>query len=89
MILFWQNVRYELDYKGISQKDLAAAIDESYNTLRTWQKNDRLPDAAQAVKIAKVLQTTVEYLVTGTDVQLKNDNTKAISLMEQAIAILR
>ena len=89
MISFWQNVLYELNYQGISQKDLANSISESYNTLRSWIKNDRYPDARQAVNIAKVLHTSVEYLVNGKDERIKNDNTKVITLLEEAIKKLR
>lgn len=89
MISFWQNVRDELDYCGLSQKELTKAIDISYNTLRTWLNTNRLPDAAQAVKIAKVLHTSVEYLVTGTDEKIKPDNRRTIALLEQAIENLK
>ncbi len=65
MLLFWKNVRSELEYKGITQKELAAAIEESYNTVQSWINKERLPNVEQAVKIAKFLHITVEYLVTG------------------------
>ena len=86
---FWLNVKNELDYRGISQKELAESISESYDTLRTWIKNDRYPNAKQAVTIAKVLHTSVEYLVTGKDEKIKPENTKVIELLEQAISKLR
>ena len=89
MISFWQNVKDELNYRGISQKELAKSISESYNTLQTWIKNDRYPDARQAVKIAKFLNTSVEYLVNGKDEKIKTDNSKVITLLEEAIKKLR
>lgn len=89
MISFWQNVKNELDYLGISQKDLAEAISESYNTLRTWIKNDRYPDANQAVKIAAVLKTSVEYLVTGKAGKSKTENTRSAEMLEQLLTMLK
>ena len=71
MLEFWQNVKEELDYNLITQKELAAKIGISYNTLQSWITKDRLPDAAQALKIAKELNTSIEYLITG-----KNENQK-------------
>lgn len=65
MLQFWQNVKEELDYNLITQKELASAIGISYNTLQSWITKDRLPDAEQALKIAKELKTSIEYLVTG------------------------
>lgn len=65
MLQFWQNVKEELDYNLITQKELASAIGISYNTLQSWITKDRLPDAEQALKIAKELKTNIEYLLTG------------------------
>lgn len=65
MLQFWRNVKDELEYNLITQKELASKLDISYNTLQSWITKDRLPDAEQAVKIAQTLNTSVEYLVTG------------------------
>lgn len=65
MLDFWKNVKEELDYNLKTQKELASAIGISYNTLQSWITKDRLPDAERALKIAKQLNTSVEYLVTG------------------------
>lgn len=89
MLDFWLNVKNELEYKDISQKELAASIDESYNTLQSWINRDRLPNAIQAVKISQVLGTTVEFLVTGTNPKKNQDNSETIKLLEQAIKNLR
>ncbi len=70
MLQFWTNVKEELDYNLITQKDLARLVGISYNTLQSWITKDRLPDAEQALKIAKELHTSIEYLVTGkTEIQ--------------------
>ncbi len=37
----------------------------SVNTIRGWFSKDLTPDVFNAVKIAKALNVTVEYLVTG------------------------
>ncbi|MBR1721461.1 MAG: helix-turn-helix transcriptional regulator [Treponema sp.] len=89
MISFWQNVKDELEYQNLTQKELAKAISESYNTLQTWIKNDRCPDARQAVNIAKILRTSVEFLVTGKDEKITADNDKTIELLEKAIRTLK
>ena len=64
MLKFWIRVRDSLEYLGLSQKELAEQIQESYNTLQSWISKDRLPNAEQAVKIAATLQTSVEFIVT-------------------------
>ena len=71
MLDFWLNVKERLDDNDISQKELAAAINESYNTLQSWITKDRLLNAEQAVNIARILKTSVEYLVTKQDHSFK------------------
>lgn len=65
MLQFWINVKDELEFNLMSQKELAESISISYNTLQSWITKNRLPDAESAVRIAKTLKTSVEYLVTG------------------------
>lgn len=89
MLDFWINVKNELEYKGISQKELAVKIDESYNTLQSWINRDRLPNVVQAVKISKILNTTVEYLVTGKKQKVKEKDDEVIKLLEKAVEILK
>ncbi len=89
MLDFWLNVKNELEYKGISQKELAEKIDESYNTLQSWINRDRLPDAVQTVKISRVLGTSVEFLVTGRDEKKHKGNLETIRLLEKAIENLK
>lgn len=71
MLDFWNNVKEELEYKGISQKELAIITKISYNTFQSWITKDRIPNAADSVKIAKVLGVSVEYLVTGSEKSLE------------------
>lgn len=89
MIQFWQNVKDELNFQNLTQKELANSISESYNTLQTWIKNDRYPDANQSVKIAKVLKTSVEYLVTGKSEITSTDGSRSVELLEQLLLKLR
>lgn len=89
MLRFWNNVRSELEYKDISQKELAAAINESYNTVQSWINKDRLPNVEQAVRIAQILNTSVEFLTLGKDERTKPDNSETIKLLEKAIQNLK
>ena len=81
MLLFWNNVKEELDYKDMSQKELSASTDISYNTLQSWITKDRLPDAQDAVKIAKALNVSVEKLVTGKEDISKDLNKETNELL--------
>ncbi len=85
MLPFWIRVKDRLDYLDFSQKELAVKIQESYNTLQSWINRDRLPNAEQSVRIADALRTSVEFLVTGKNAHIKNDHSKTIKLLEQAL----
>lgn len=63
--MFWDNVQVKLTASHTTQIELAKAIDVPLSTLRQQVHFGRVPDAETAVKIAKVLNTTVEELVTG------------------------
>lgn len=89
MLDFWIRVKDILDYQDITQKDLSGKIDESYNTLQSWINRDRLPNAEQAVKIARILNTSVEFLVSGKTASQFSTDEETIRLLEQAISNLR
>ena len=65
MMQFGIKVKDELDYNTIIQKQLADSIKISYNTIQSWITKARLPDAEEAKKIARALNTSAEFLVSG------------------------
>ena len=58
---FWER------YGNLAVKDLPVILRAriKQSTLSTWRSKHKFPRADMAVKIAKSLDTTVEYLVTG------------------------
>ena len=66
---FWQRVKILVKNKNIKQEAVCAETGISLGTLRGWITHSRFPDAEQAVRIARSLGTTVEYLVTGKEPQ--------------------
>ena len=77
MNIFLERLKDELSYQGLTQKELSERTEISVNTIRGWFSKDLVPDVFNAVKVAKALNTTVEYLVTG-----ENDNKAAQELNE-------
>jgi len=66
---FRENLKSELSYKGILVKELAAMTKISKNTLDNYlNARGYVPSADAAVKIAHALGVTVEYLVTGEEI---------------------
>lgn len=48
--------------KKISQIDLAKIMKVNQSTISQWENDTRTPNVKQAVKLAKILETTVESL---------------------------
>jgi SOS-response transcriptional repressor LexA len=65
MIDFWERVKYLLKERKKSQEWLADTISTPKFTLYGWIKNDTIPPANMAVRIAITLETTVEELIEG------------------------
>lgn len=73
---FKERLRDEIEYRGLLVKEVSAAIGISNSTFLSYiDARGVLPNVETAVKIAKYLGVTVEYLVDGesTDKE-KNDN---------------
>jgi transcriptional regulator with XRE-family HTH domain len=63
---FKKNLRDELDYQDLTVKELAAKTGIAKGALDCYLgKQASIPPATAAVKIARVLGVSVEYLVTG------------------------
>lgn len=48
--------------KKITQSDLAEIIKVKQNTISQWENDVRIPNVKQAIKLAELLETTVESL---------------------------
>jgi len=67
---FNENLKSELDYQNMLVKELEAKSGVGKNTLDSYlSARKKLPNVDTAVKIAKALGVSVEYLVTGEDNQ--------------------
>jgi transcriptional regulator with XRE-family HTH domain len=75
---FRQNLRSELDYEGLTVKELSAKTGIAKATLDCYLgARANMPLADAAVKIARALGSTVEYLITGQDSE-KNKASKTL-----------
>lgn len=69
---FWENVKKELDYKGISRKELAFRANIAYQGIGLGIERDSMPRADTAIKISKVLNVPLEYLLDAKDVEIRS-----------------
>jgi transcriptional regulator with XRE-family HTH domain len=69
---FRENLKAELSYADMRVKELASLSGVKKSTIDSYlRENGYTPSADMAVRIAKALGVSVEYLVTGTEIQQK------------------
>jgi len=74
---FGENLKQELAYSGLIKKELAAKSGVHKRAIDTYVRTkSSMPPADTAVKIARALGVTVEYLVTGEDSSIPNEVNK-------------
>ena len=78
---FRRRVDEELEYKGINRTYLAKECGFSLTNIGQGIKLGSTPSAETAVKIAKVLEVSVEYLVTGQETPKKSVNSDVNELL--------
>lgn len=79
---FRENLRFIMDSKGIQTKELSKMTGISENTVKSYLKTDSAePKISKVVLIAKALDVSLEFLITG----LQNNNAKENSILEYKI----
>ena len=63
-----ENLRLKRKERGLSQEELASRLHVVRQTISKWEKGMSVPDSEQLIKIAVILETTVNELL-GTKVE--------------------
>ena len=66
-------LKNEIRAKNTTQEWIASKIGVPFGTLRKWMTRKTYPDIREGVEIAKLLETSAEYLVTGITPENLND----------------
>lgn len=77
---FRENLKQELSFSGMPVKELAASSGVPKRALDSYllTENASMPSADNAVRIARALGVSVEYLVTGEGATTPNDVRKTL-----------
>lgn len=77
---FRTRLREEIEFSGMIDKEVAAKAEISKRAIDSYVGSQGcIPAADVAVRLAKVLNTTVEYLVTGSNSTNNLNNDKTIN----------
>jgi transcriptional regulator with XRE-family HTH domain len=64
---FWARLKDTIRDRDLTQESAARKLKIPLGTFKNWLLRRTYPDAREAVELAKLLNTTVEHLVTGAD----------------------
>lgn len=81
---YFDKLKDEMQYQGITQKELSQKTGISINTIRGWFSKKVLPDLDSAYKISQVLNQPLEYFINGDIFEPNNYHlpTREILLLE-------
>lgn len=81
---FWQKVENEMKYKGIPRKDLSISAKVGYSGIGTSIERQSIPAADTALRIAKVLNVSLDYLLSDEDIKVNiNEEKKKLELFHK------
>ena len=85
---FWERFEQALEDNKITASELSRTIGVASSVIYAWKMRDSIPRADIAVKVAEELNTTVEYLVTGTGNNqiAKSNNTFLVPILNQELS---
>jgi len=71
-------LKSEIKAKNTTQEWIAGKISVPFGTFRKWMTRKTYPNIKEGVEIAKLLETSAEYLVTGIEPEGLNDNERKL-----------
>ena len=86
---FWTRLEDALKEKEITPTELSRILGVTPSVVNAWKIRDSIPRADIAVQVAKKLNTTVEYLIEGTETEIidgKTKNTFLVPVLNQELS---
>jgi transcriptional regulator with XRE-family HTH domain len=75
---FWTRLKTEIKEKNTTQEWIASKIGVPFGTFRKWLTRKSYPDIKQGIEIAGLLETSAEYLVTGSSPDILSDEERKL-----------
>ncbi len=79
---FWKKVDSELSYLGKTRKELASAVGFDVANISFGIKRNSIPAADTALKVARFLGVSLDYLLDMQEESIQNSQNKQISQIE-------
>jgi len=75
---FWIRLKNEIRVKNTTQEWISGQIEVPFGTFRKWMTRKTYPNLKEGVEIAKLLDVSAEYLITGIEIGNLNDSEKKL-----------
>jgi len=75
---FWIRLKNEIKAKNTTQEWIANQIGVPFGTFRKWMTRKTYPNLEEGVAIAKLLDVSAEYLITGIEIENINDSERKL-----------
>jgi transcriptional regulator with XRE-family HTH domain len=75
---FWKRLKIEIKAKNTTQEWISGKIGVPLSTFRKWMTKKTYPNIKEGVEIAKLLEISAEYLVTGIEPQCLSESEKKL-----------
>jgi len=75
---FWTRLKGEIKAKKTTQEWIAGQVGVPFGTFRKWMTRKTYPNVKIGQEIAKLLETSVEYLITGIEPEGLDDNEREL-----------
>ena len=82
---FWNRLNEQIKKSNTTQRKLALECGFTERRIESLSTGNRLPDAFEITKIARALNTSVEFLTTGENTSHKVDVSKLKDLLMSAL----
>ena len=75
--------------KGLTQSELGDRLGITYQAVSKWERGETLPDTAILVDLADVLETSVDFILTGGKQSMHNRGKTTVQEMKDGIHALK
>lgn len=74
--------------KGLTQEQLGARLNVTFQAVSKWERGESLPDTAILIDLANALETTVDFVLRGGEKEMKYSGKVAISTLREGLQTL-
>ena len=75
--------------KGLTQSELGERLGVSFQAVSKWERGETLPDTALLPDLARVLETSVDYILSGGEKQIEYKGKISVSDMKKGLDCLK